>query len=180
MPSAHFYSELPVHHVTLSELLGDESRFVQVPTDWHVVVTDIRNSTIALGAGRHEAVNLIATGSIIATLNLARKKNVGVPFFFGGDGATMLVPPALLDPVIRALTTHRENGLANFDLDLRVGSGSVAGIACNRKHPLTKSSACWSARSNLDRKGPFLSKSSITSTPSTAPRSRGTPYRCRG
>jgi hypothetical protein len=93
LPSANFYSDLPVHRVTLSELLGDEARFVQVPADWNVVITDIRNSTIAHGAGRHEAITLIATGSIIATLNLARKKNVAVPFFFGGDGATMLVPP---------------------------------------------------------------------------------------
>ena len=118
----------PFHQVTLSELLGDESRFVHVPADWHVVVTDIRNSTIALGAGRHEIVNLIATGSIIATLNLARKRNVGIPFFFGGDGAIMLVPNVLLEPVIRALTTHRKNGLANFDLDLRVGSVCVADL----------------------------------------------------
>ena len=130
--SADFFSDLPVHHVTLSELLGDESRFVQMPADWHVVVTDIRNSTIALAAGRHEVVNLIATGSIIATLNLARKRNLYVPFFFGGDGATMLVPHMLLDPVVRALATHRENGLANFDLDLRVGSVAVADLLASR------------------------------------------------
>lgn len=128
MPDANFFSDLPVHQVPLSELLGDEGRFVQVPADWHVVVTDIKNSTIAFGAGLHEVVNLIATGSIIATLNLARKSNVGVPFFFGGDGATMLVPNMLLEPVIRALTVHRENGLANFDLDLRVGSVPVADL----------------------------------------------------
>ncbi len=92
------------------------------------MVTDIKNSTIAFGAGLHEVVNLIATGSIIATLNLARKSNVGVPFFFGGDGATMLVPNVLLEPVIRALNIHRENGLTNFDLDLRVGSVPVADL----------------------------------------------------
>ncbi len=128
MPSPNFFSDLPVHHVTLSELLGDEGRFVQMPADWHVVVTDVRNSTIAIGAGRHEVVNLIATGSIIATLNLALKSNLEVPFFFGGDGATMLVPGQLLDPVLRALAVHRNNGVANFDLDLRVGSVPVADL----------------------------------------------------
>ncbi|MDX1420036.1 MAG: DUF3095 family protein [Rubricoccaceae bacterium] len=126
--SARFFSDLPVQRVTLSQLLADEGRFAAVPPDWHVIVTDIENSTAAVQAGRHELVNLVATGSIIATLNLAHGDDLLVPFFFGGDGATLLVPPALLAPALSALAAHRENTRATFDLTLRVGSVPVADL----------------------------------------------------
>ncbi|MDZ4700165.1 MAG: DUF3095 family protein [Rhodothermales bacterium] len=126
--NALFFSEMPVHHLPLSVLLGREELFVDVPESWHVVVTDIKNSTLAHREGRHEEVNLIATGSIIATLNLARRANLAVPFFFGGDGATMIVPPPLLAPLIGALNQHRELTLMNFGMDLRVGAVSVSAL----------------------------------------------------
>jgi hypothetical protein len=37
--------------------------------------------------GLHETINLVATGSIVAVLNIAYKAKITVPFFFGGDGA---------------------------------------------------------------------------------------------
>ncbi len=123
--SARFFSDLPVQRVTLSQLFGDASRFEAVPPDWHVIVTDIKNSTAAVGAGQHEVVNLIATGSIIATLNLARRSDLLVPFFFGGDGATLIVPPSLLDSALSSLAAHRANTRENFGLELRVGSVPV-------------------------------------------------------
>ena len=126
--SSHFYTDLSINNVSLSQLLDDVDRFARVPADWHVVVTDIKNSTAAFKSGRHEEVNLIATGSIIATLNLARKSDIEVPFFFGGDGATLIVPQKLLGPVVQALTVHRENTLSTFDLDLRVGAVPVADL----------------------------------------------------
>ncbi len=128
MDTTLFFSQLPVHHMPLSALLGREELFVEVPAGWHVVVTDIKNSTQAHREGRHEEVNLIATGSIIATLNLARRADRIVPFFFGGDGATLIVPEPLLQPVLGALRQHRELSRTNFDLELRVGSVSVGAL----------------------------------------------------
>ena len=130
--NAHFFSELPIHQVMLSQLLGNEERFVAVPAGWHVVVTDIKNSSAALAQGRNEEVNLIAAGSVIAALNLAYRANILVPFFFGGDGATLIVPHALLSPVIRVLNIHRENTRQSFGLDLRVGCVSVADLYAAR------------------------------------------------
>lgn len=136
LSSAQFFSDLPVHRVTLSQLLGDTDRFAAVPADWHVIVTDIKNSTAAVQAGQHETVNLIATGSIIATLNLAYGADLLVPFFFGGDGAILIVPPALLEPALAALATHRANTRDNFGLVLRVGAVPVADLYAAR-HRLT-------------------------------------------
>ncbi len=125
MKSKQFFSNLPVHRTTLSTLLGRGEHFEEVPADWHVIVTDIKDSTKAFKAGRSEEINLIATGCIIATLNLAVKHHIEVPFFFGGDGATLIVPSDLLEPAMGALVIQRENTLANFGLDLRVGAVPV-------------------------------------------------------
>jgi len=75
-----------------------------------------------------ELVNLIATSSIIAALNIASDSKIDIPFFFGGDGATLLVPESLLDNTMAALMVHRANVKDKFDIDLRVGSFPVATV----------------------------------------------------
>lgn len=126
-----FYSDLPIQDIRLSELIADKSLFVSVPEDWHVLVADIKNSSQAIQAGRHRDVNLIATGSVIAILNLAAKASISIPFFFGGDGAVMLVPEKLLDSGISALKKHRENTVKNFGFNLKIGHISVSEIYNN-------------------------------------------------
>jgi hypothetical protein len=123
-----FYSRLPVNEIPLSDLLTEEHLFFKTPDNWFVVVTDVKNSTSAVQAGLHETVNLVATGSIVAVLNIAYKINLTVPFFFGGDGASFIIPPTLLDTAMQALFLHRENTKTNFNLDLRVGHVPVAEI----------------------------------------------------
>ncbi len=121
-----FYSKLPTNEIPLSELLTEEHLFYKIPDDWHVLITDVKNSTQAALDGRHQTVNLVATGSIVAALNVANKDNILVPFFFGGDGATFIIPPTLLERTLTALHQHRENTLKNFGLTLRVGHVPVA------------------------------------------------------
>ncbi|MCF6403045.1 DUF3095 domain-containing protein [Chitinophaga filiformis] len=129
--SAHndlFYSRLPVNRIPLSELLTEEHLFYQVPDNWHVIVTDIKGSTAVVQKGLHETVNLIATGSIVAVLNICFKANITVPFFFGGDGASFIVPPAVKDAVMAALLLYRHNTRENFDIELRAGTVDVREI----------------------------------------------------
>jgi hypothetical protein len=116
-----FYKKLVPHKGSLSELLKEEKSFVSVPADWHVIVTDITNSTGAVAGGRHEDVNLIATGSIVAVLNIAFGMDISVPFFFGGDGSTFIVPTQLVEKAMQALQSYRENTFDNFNLELRTG-----------------------------------------------------------
>ncbi len=123
-----FYSRLPVNEIPLSDLLTEEHLFFKIPANWHVLITDVRNSTAAIQGGLHETINLVATGSIVAVLNIAYKSKLTVPFFFGGDGATFIIPPSLLDTIIHALLQHKENTRINFNLDLRVGHVPVAEI----------------------------------------------------
>ncbi|OSZ80050.1 hypothetical protein CAP36_01950 [Chitinophagaceae bacterium IBVUCB2] len=123
-----FYSRLPVNEIPLSDLLTEEHLFYNIPDDWHVLITDVKNSTQAAMDGRHQTVNLVATGSIVAALNVANKNNILVPFFFGGDGATFIIPPSLLESTLNVLHQHRENTQKNFDLTLRVGHVPVADV----------------------------------------------------
>ena len=123
-----FYTRLPVNQISLSDLLMEEHLFFKVPANWHVLITDVKGSTAAVANGLHETVNLVATGSIVAVLNIAFKENLTVPFFFGGDGATFIVPPSIVDPVTKALLLHKQNTLENFKLDLRVGHVPVKDI----------------------------------------------------
>lgn len=116
-----FYSRLPVNEIPLSELLTEEHLFFNIPAGWHIIITDVKGSTAAVAGGKHETVNLVATGSIVAVLNIVYKAEITVPFFFGGDGATFIVPASILEAALQALTLHRENTKKHFGLELRVG-----------------------------------------------------------
>ncbi len=126
-----FYSRLPVNQIPLSELLMEEHLFFKVPANWYVVITDVKKSTLEVAEGKHETVNLVATGSIVAVLNIAFKENLTIPFFFGGDGATFIVPPSILNQSIKALSLHQESTLQNFNMTLRVGHVPVESIYAN-------------------------------------------------
>ncbi|MFT4759615.1 MAG: hypothetical protein ACI9XO_001569 [Paraglaciecola sp.] len=127
----YFYSNLPLQNLSLSELLTDPSHFFPVPNDWFVVITDVKNSTNAVLNGQHETINLIATGSVIAVLNIAHKKKIQIPFFFGGDGATFMIPPNLRERVMANLKEYQQNTLKNFGLELRAGCVCVKEIYKN-------------------------------------------------
>ncbi|WP_204985840.1 DUF3095 family protein [Mucilaginibacter psychrotolerans] len=140
--NSQFYTQLPARRMPLGNLLTNEALFADVPDDWHIVITDIKNSTRAVMSGAHENVNLIATGSIIAVLNIAFSMNVTVPFFFGGDGATVLVPPDIIDKVMQALAAYKVSTQQNFGLELRTGTLPVAKIyADGRKLHIAKYSS---------------------------------------
>ncbi len=127
MSSTNFYRDLPASALPLAQLLHAEN-FHAVPPDWHVLIADVRGSTAAVASGKHNDVNLVAAGSLIAVLNAARGADIDVPFFFGGDGGTLLVPSALLDAALAALRAHALNVQQSFGLAMHLGSVPVATI----------------------------------------------------
>ncbi|MBU2901791.1 DUF3095 family protein [Maribacter dokdonensis] len=130
MADKQFYKNLRPFKGTLIELLGDDTYFVDVPKSWHVVVVDILNSTSAVNAGNHHQVNLTATGAIISVLNAIRKvkRSNEIPYFFGGDGATFIVPSSLLNKIIHVLDNYRIHIKRKIDLVLRVGEIPVSNL----------------------------------------------------
>ena len=106
--------------------LTDPQHYSQVPADWHVVMTDIRGSTKAIQAGRYKDVNMVGAATIMVVLNCC--KHIGLPYVFGGDGSTLLVPDSKLEDVLRALTGVQAHVKQLFNMELRVGSVALADV----------------------------------------------------
>ncbi|WP_313111197.1 DUF3095 family protein [Aequorivita sediminis] len=130
MNDLKFYARLKSSNKSVIALLASESSFSNIPSTWQVVVVDIQNSTQAVNRGQHHQINLTATGAIISVLNTIRKdgKNVEIPYFFGGDGATFIVPKTLLTKVTSVLENYRIHIKRKTKLILRVGHISVEAL----------------------------------------------------
>jgi len=97
-----------------------EPRFYcDAPEDWHVVLTDVRGSTKAIDAGRYRDVNALGVASIVAIRNAT--PDLELPYVFGGDGATLLIPDARRAVCEAALRGVRKLATTAFELELRVG-----------------------------------------------------------
>ena len=120
--AADFYARLPA--VDRFDRLVDDAAYTPVPDDWTVVLTDVVGSTAAVQAGRYRDVNYVGAASIAAVLNAADRADL--PFVFGGDGATLVVPPGVLDGALAALAALQDHAGARLGLGLRVGAVPVA------------------------------------------------------
>ncbi|NEP62446.1 MAG: DUF3095 domain-containing protein [Symploca sp. SIO2G7] len=118
MYTDQFYSKL-LSYDTFCRVVTSSNSFVSVPKDWYIIITDIVGSTKAIEAGRYKDVNLLGACSIIAVLNIAG--NLEIPFIFGGDGASILIPPTLFTPAQQALLGTQKLAQEEFGLQLRVG-----------------------------------------------------------
>jgi len=130
-----FYRDLPSSQKSFKETIKDPDLFQHVPLDWHVIVTDIKGSTKAFAKGKYEEVNITAAGSIIIGINVAKKNKTDIPFIYGGDGATLIVPSDIKEELLENLATLRKNVREKFELNLRVGSISVKELH-EKKHAL--------------------------------------------
>jgi hypothetical protein len=97
-----------------------------VPDDWVVTIADIRGSTRAIEAGRYKDVNMVGAASINAVLNICG--DIEVPFVFGGDGGTVVVPGSLRNAACDALIGLQAISRTTFGLALRVGAIAVADL----------------------------------------------------
>jgi len=123
----NFYRDIKALNLPITEVLR-EQHFSDVPHDWFVVIADVKNSTGAIAEGRHNDVNLVAAGSLIAALNIAKEKSIEIPFFFSGDGGAVIVPESIVNEVLNALARHNENIQINFGLTMHLGSLCVKDI----------------------------------------------------
>ncbi|HEX6273042.1 MAG TPA: DUF3095 domain-containing protein [Polyangiaceae bacterium] len=118
----NFFSTLPE-----IERFADvtEARFyANAPEEWLVVITDVRGSTRAIEAGRYRDVNALGVASIVALRNAL--PDLELPYVFGGDGATLLLPGERRAECEAALRGVRKIAVTTFDLELRAGIVPVA------------------------------------------------------
>lgn len=116
-----FFEDLPA----FADFTGaaDLSRYSEAPADWLVVVTDVSGSTDAVARGAYRDVNALGVLSIVALRNAVPTP---IPFVFGGDGATALVPGSAREQVEAALRGLVELASSTFGLALRAGIVPVA------------------------------------------------------
>ena len=89
----------------------------QAPPSWLVVVTDVMDSTKAIEAGRYKDVNALGVASIVALRNALG--GAEIPFVFGGDGATLLIPGHQRARVEATLRGVRAMAEASFGMRMR-------------------------------------------------------------
>jgi len=127
MDSSEFYQNLPC--VSHFNQLTEASLFHEIPHNWDIIVSDVQGSTEALKQGKYKHVNAIGASVIIAVLNIV--KPIEVPFVFGGDGASLCVPPGYSDAIKSALLAAQQLARDSFDLHLRIGIVPVAKVIEN-------------------------------------------------
>lgn len=108
-----------------SKITIDEN-YTKIPSDWLVLVCDIRNSTKAIEDGKYKEINFVAALSIIGVLNIDRE--LDFPYIFGGDGAALVVPAFLLEKAKKVFIEVAQKAKESFDLSLRIGIVSVEEI----------------------------------------------------
>ena len=98
----------------------DADNYRPLPDDWHVLITDVRDSTQATEEGRYKAVNFIGAASIAAVKNAL--PDFDFPFAFGGDGATFCLPDEALAQVGGPLAHLQQLAEQEYGLSLRSGA----------------------------------------------------------
>jgi hypothetical protein len=119
-----FFQHLPT--LNRFEDITDLSSFIPLPEDWFVVVTDVIGSREAIKNGKYKEVNTIGAACIVAIVNAL--DSVEIPYVFGGDGASICVPPEHLDLAKHAALGTKNMAKVAFGLELRTGAIPVTDI----------------------------------------------------
>lgn len=122
--SESFYAALPAFD-RFDEFV-DFSAYTPVPQDWVVMITDVQGSTNAIAEGRYKDVNMVGAATITAVLNACGE--LEVPYVFGGDGGTLVVPGRVRDAAAKALQDLQAASDTMFGLALRVGAVPVSDL----------------------------------------------------
>jgi hypothetical protein len=134
MTTENFYADLPVLE-NFADITHSEN-FWTVPNDWAVIITDIVDSTKAIELGRYKDINLLGACSIIVILNIVG--DLEIPFVFGGDGASILIPPRFIQDAEMALLAVQKMAADEFGLVLRIGIVPIATITANYEIKIAK------------------------------------------
>ena len=124
MHTTNFYKNLKQID-DFSKIMENEN-YSKIPNEWFVIVSDIKSSTKAIEEGKYKQVNFIAAITIIGILNINRE--LDFPYIFGGDGASLIIPPILLENSKKVLIEASKKAKETFGLELRIGVVSLKEI----------------------------------------------------
>jgi hypothetical protein len=104
----------------------ESGRYVALPADWLIAVTDVVQSRMAIADGRYKAVNMAGVAVISAAMNELGTRDI--PFIFGGDGAALAIAPAERDAIAMVLGKLKAFCAEELDLELRAAIVPVTRI----------------------------------------------------
>ena len=122
MSNKDFYKEL--ESVDSFEELANSSIYKEVPEDWYILASDVKESNNCIKKGKYKEINMVGAMSIIAILNIDKK--IDLPFIFGGDGAFILIPRDIYKETKQALLSVKKLSKELYGLDLRVAVISIS------------------------------------------------------
>lgn len=126
MSSDIFYADLSVSDSLETALLDNELQ--HLPSDWGLIVSDVKASTDAVLRGEYRQVILLGVASIVTVLNSIEDK-LDVPFVFGGDGAVIALPLRFMDIALSELVKLQQLAKTSFNLELRVAAFTTQEIS---------------------------------------------------
>lgn len=124
MSDGGFYAAIPVFG-SFDQLM-DTAHYRRLPDDWSIGITDIVQSTEAIGERRYKSVNTAGAAAIAAIANALSHQEF--PFVFGGDGASFALPPQDVDAAREAMAATAVWVRESLDLDMRIALVPVADI----------------------------------------------------
>lgn len=104
----------------------DPLNYLRAPASWSVLITDIKGSTQAIEAGKYREVNTLGACTITTVINVL--PGLDIPYVFGGDGATLLIPTEYRDQLTEELLKLQAYAKRTFDMELRVGMVPIQDI----------------------------------------------------
>ncbi len=123
MSSLNFFKNIkPITNFTDA---CDIANYVDAPESCYILLTDIKGSTKAIEAGRYKDVNMVGAACIAACVNTCR---ADLPFVFGGDGATILIPHEYYDEIALQMAAVRKLSEEYYGLGLRIGMMPMSDI----------------------------------------------------
>ncbi|MEN9529941.1 MAG: hypothetical protein RI932_1814, partial [Pseudomonadota bacterium] len=106
----------------------------------YVVIADVRGSTAAIQRGDQRLVNMVGAACIAAVRN---NFPAGViPYVFGGDGATFLVPTEYLAKLKDVLEAVQTMARVQFKLSVRVGEVLVSELRAQNTDVFVRTQEC--------------------------------------
>lgn len=122
--SDSFFMDVPVFD--MFEGVTDLDNYRPLPADWALVTGDIVNSTGAIKNGSYKSVNMAGASIISAVMNAIGSQDL--PFVFGGDGATVAVPPSGVEKAREAVAAVRTWADEEMGLEMRAALVPLAEI----------------------------------------------------
>lgn len=104
----------------------DASVYRPLPAGWWLGLTDVVGSTQAIEAGHYKRVNMAGATAISAVMNAIGHRNF--PFVFGGDGASLAVPPEAAEATREALARTARWVEEELGLELRAAMVPVDAV----------------------------------------------------